>query len=76
MTMIPIHTETIRLSQFLKLANLVGDGVEAKILIQDGEVKVNGEKELRRGRKLRPGDRVEYAGDVHEVTVGDGETDE
>jgi len=65
---VPIHTETIRLSQFLKLAEVVADGVEAKLLIRDGEVGVNGETELRRGRKLRPGDRVEYAGHVYNVT--------
>lgn len=48
----------IRLDQFLKLANLVGSGGEAKILIVDGQVEVNGEVETRRGRKLREGDQV------------------
>lgn len=68
MISIPIRTGTIRLSQFLKLADIVGDGVEAKFLIQAGEIQVNGEKELRRGRKLRLDDRVEYAGKLYKVT--------
>ncbi|MFA5507432.1 MAG: RNA-binding S4 domain-containing protein [Vulcanimicrobiota bacterium] len=48
----------IRLDQFLKLAGLVGTGGEAKALIQDGAVTVNGEVETRRGRKLQAGDVV------------------
>lgn len=48
----------IKLDQFLKLQNLAGSGGEAKLLIQDGQVQVNGEIELRRGRKLAAGDRV------------------
>ena len=67
MTSIAIKTETIRLSQFLKLANAVQDGVEAKIRIQEGLVMVNATVETRRGRKLRHGDRVTYAGAVYEV---------
>lgn len=50
--------ETIKLDQFLKLANLVGSGGEAKHLIRSEAVKVNGETETRRGRKLRNGDTV------------------
>lgn len=63
-------TLPIRLDQFLKLANLVDSGGEAKILIQDGEVQVNGEVEVRRGRKLQAGDRVALAGS-EPVVVGD-----
>ena len=48
----------IKLGQFLKLANLVEDGAEARILIQSGDVTVNGEIETRRGRALNPGDVV------------------
>lgn len=48
----------IRLGQFLKLANLVEDGAEARILIQAGDVTVNGEVETRRGSALKPGDVV------------------
>ena len=50
---------TIKLGQFLKLANLVEDGAEARLLIQSGEVTVNGEVETRRGSALRPGDIVQ-----------------
>ena len=52
-------TYPIRLDQFLKLANLVGSGGEAKMLIQDGQVQVNGQVEERRGRKLQEGDTVQ-----------------
>lgn len=48
----------IRLDQFLKTQNLVSSGGEAKMLIADGQVQVNGELELRRGRKLQQGDVV------------------
>ena len=57
---IVIKDEFIKLGQALKLAGLVGSGVEAKILIQEGLVKVNNEVEERRGRKL-------YHGDVFEL---------
>ncbi len=50
---------TIKLGQFLKLANLVEDGAEARILIQSGDVTVNGEVETRRGSALAPGDIVQ-----------------
>lgn len=53
---IVIKDDYIKLGQALKLAGLVGSGVEAKILIQDGLVTVNGEVEERRGRKLVPDD--------------------
>ena len=59
--------ETIKLDQFLKLANLVGTGGEAKMLIQGGEVFVNGEVETRRGRKLRDGDTVTYLGEDYVI---------
>lgn len=55
---ITITKEPIRLGQFLKLANLVQDGLEAKIQIQNGEVLVNGVLETRRGRKLTHGDQI------------------
>jgi ribosome-associated protein len=69
MVSIPIQTETIRLSQLLKLADVVQDGVEAKFRIADGEVRVNGEMEIRRGRKLRSGDQVEFDGEIYEVVA-------
>jgi len=57
-----IDTEFIKLDSFLKAVDAVCSGGEAKILISEGLVQVNGEIELRRGRKLRPGDRVELNG--------------
>ena len=54
---------TIRLDQFLKLANLVRSGGEAKHFIQSGHVLLNGAVETRRSRKIRPGDQVTL-GDV------------
>ncbi|MCR5452054.1 MAG: RNA-binding S4 domain-containing protein [Lachnospiraceae bacterium] len=59
--------EFIKLGQLLKKAGLVSSGVEAKIEISEGRVKVNGEEELRRGRKLYDGDTVEYDGTTVQV---------
>lgn len=64
----PIDTEYIELAQLLKLMNLVETGGEAKTVIQDGLVSVNGQIEVRRGRKLRPGDRVRLGEHKIEVT--------
>ena len=61
--------EYIKLEQFLKLAQIAMTGGEAKAMIQDGMVKVNGEVETRRGRKLRHGDRVEVEGEELVVQV-------
>jgi ribosome-associated protein len=55
---VPIRDESIRLGQFLKLADLVDAGSDAKPLLADGLVRVNGEVELRRGRQLVKGDVV------------------
>ena len=63
MEIIKLKDEFIKLGQALKAANLVEDGVEAKYVIQDGEVKVNQETETRRGRKLYDGDVVSYNGE-------------
>jgi len=60
---VSITTDTIRLGQLLKLANLVDSGSDAKFVLASGEVSVNGEVETRRGRQLRPGDVVEFAGE-------------
>lgn len=59
---VPIRDESIRLGQFLKLANLLDSGAEAKALIADGLVQVDGEVELRRGRQLRGGAVVSVPG--------------
>ena len=61
--------EYIKLDQFLKLADVVSTGGQAKFLILDGQVKVNGLVEIRRGRKLYDGDRVEVDGDEMVVMV-------
>jgi ribosome-associated protein len=59
---VPIGDQTIRLGQFLKLADLIDTGGEAKVLIASGDVTVNGEVDVRRGRQLVPGDVVEVLG--------------
>ena len=60
MEKIRIHDEYIKLGQALKLAGLVQSGVDAKYAIQDGLVKVNGEVEVQRGKKIYPGDTIEF----------------
>ena len=62
MEIIKLRDEFIKLGQALKAANLVEDGVEAKYVIQDGLVTVNGDVDRRRGRKLYDGDVVAYDG--------------
>jgi ribosome-associated protein len=65
---------TIQLAKFLKLQGLVGTGGEAKVLIQRGDVRVNGAIETRRGRQLHPGDQVELAGSMRVVPTESGES--
>lgn len=62
METISIRDEFIKLGQALKLAGLVSNGVDAKIVIQDGEVKLNGEVETRRGKKVYNGDVIDFNG--------------
>ena len=62
MESISIRDEFIKLGQAMKLAGLADSGVEAKLLIEEGLVKVNGEEELRRGRKLYKGDSFSFDG--------------
>ena len=64
---IKIETEFIRLQDLLKFAGAVETGGEAKLLIQDGGVKVNGQTCTQRGKKLCPGDRAELDGQVYVV---------
>ncbi len=64
METIHLKDDYIKLGQALKAAGMVDSGVEAKAVIQVGLVKVNGEIDLRRGRKLVSGDVVEYKGDT------------
>lgn len=63
-----IRDESIRLGQLLKLAGLIDTGSDAKMLLDDGVVTVNGEVEHRRGRQLRIGDVVRLGGETVRVT--------
>ncbi len=67
MTEIEIYSEYIKLDAFLKFCGAVGTGGEAKLRIAAGEVKVNGAVCTQRGKKIRPGDVVAFAG--RELTV-------
>lgn len=64
-----IHTEYIDLLQFLKATGIAATGGEAKAIVDEGLVTVNGEVESRRRRKLRPGDTLDLALDPAEVWV-------
>ena len=68
MKTIPITTEFIKLQDLMKLANVVETGGEAKERIQGGEVLVNGEVCTMRGKKIRPGDDVCFAGEICGLT--------
>lgn len=67
MDTIKIKDEFIKLGQALKLANLVESGLDAKISVQDGLVKVNGQVEYQRGKKLHAGDIFEMQGNQVKV---------
>ena len=69
MEKIIISTEFIKLDSALKLANAVESGGMAKLIIQDGQVQVNGEVCTMRGKKLRPGDKVCYNGITYLVCI-------
>ena len=66
---------TIKLDQFLKLTGIVDTGGQAKLLIQGGTVSVNGEVELRRGRKLVCGDVVDVDGERFSVELNESAED-
>ena len=66
-----IRDEFIKLGQALKLAGIASSGIEAKILIEDGVVLVNGETETRRGKKLRNGDVVSVEGNAFTVRASE-----
>ena len=70
MNTIEITTGYIKLQDLLKLAGLTYTGGEAKVMVQEGLVKVNGEVCTMRGKKIRPGDRVEFEGKTLEVRYG------
>jgi ribosome-associated protein len=67
-----IRGDTIRLGQLLKLAGVVGSGAEAKLLLAEEQVRVNGEAEIRRGRQLHDGDVVAVAGEELRVSAAPG----
>ncbi len=62
-----IRDDFIKLGQAMKLAGMVGSGVDAKMLIQDGQVEVNGEVEYQRGKKLREGDVITFNGESVQI---------
>ena len=64
---IKIKDEFIKLGQALKLAGLVNSGVEAKIFITEGQVKLNGQVEIQRGKKVYPGDIIYFDGEEVKV---------
>lgn len=67
MEVIHLREDYIKLGQALKAAGLVESGVDAKLVIQDGQVMVNGQVDLRRGKKLVAGDVVEFAGETIKI---------
>ena len=67
---VAITDATIRLGQLLKLAGVIGAGAEAKHLLSEERVRVNGEVEVRRGRQVRPGDEVAVDDAVLRVVAG------
>lgn len=67
MEIVEIKDDFIKLGQAMKLAGISDTGVDAKIAVQDGQVKVNGETDLRRGRKLVDGDIVSYDGKEFQI---------
>ena len=68
MEVIKLRDDHIKLGQALKAAGLVDSGVEAKFAVQDGLVKVNGETEYQRGKKLYDGDTVVFEGNEIKIT--------
>ena len=71
MKIVTITTEYIKLQDLLKLADAVSTGGEAKIVVQEGDVLVNGEVCTQRGKKLRPGDTVDFGGKKLTVQYAD-----
>lgn len=64
MKKLQIKDEYITLGQFLKFTGCVSSGIDAKLVIKDGLVLVNGEVEIRRGKKLRTNDKIEFNGEA------------
>jgi ribosome-associated protein len=70
---VPISSDSIRLGQFLKYASMIDSGADAKGVIVDGLVLVNGDVETRRGRQLRHGDTVAFGDDVARVAEAEAD---
>ncbi len=70
MDTIPIRGDMIRLGQLLKLTGIAEDGAHAKDILHEGVVRVNGEREDRRGRQIRPGDEINVDGQKFTVSGG------
>ena len=64
---IKINTDIIKLDSFLKWAGITTQGSDAKFIIQNGEVKLNGEVETRRGKKLIKGDVIEFEEETYKL---------
>jgi ribosome-associated protein len=69
---VEIRGDTIRLGQLLKLAGIADSGTDAKVMLGEGRVRVNGEPEERRGRQLHPGDEVVAGDEAVRVTAPAG----
>lgn len=69
MEIIHLKDDFIKLGQALKLSGLAESGVDAKFAVQNGQVKVNGQTEVQRGKKLYDGDLIEYNGNQVKITV-------
>ena len=69
MQVIKLRDAYIKLGQAIKAAGLVQTGAEAKIVVQDGQVKVHGHVETQRGKKLVAGDEVEYKGETIRIEI-------
>jgi ribosome-associated protein len=67
MNQIKINTDIIKLDAFLKWAAIASMGSEAKFYIQEGEIKVNGNVEMQRGKKLTKGDIIEFKGESYKI---------
>ena len=67
MEIITIKDDFIKLGQAMKLGGMVGSGVDAKFVIQDGQVQVNGQVETQRGKKLHEGDIITYNGESMQI---------
>ena len=72
MEIIKLREDYIKLGQALKAAGLVGSGVDAKMVILEGDVSVNNKVELQRGKKLVDGDIVSYKGETIKIELIDG----